>query len=641
MWKNNYYFLMLFCCIATSLYGKNISIANQNTGFVLQPQGEVTQTTPQLTDWYITDNWLVTDNSGNLIIAANTIPHITSDTTLDGGGNKIIIGENTHLFVDTDVTLTIRNATIIYSKPNYSFPPIRLAAHGSKLALDNVKFVLNGDFNFLQGQLFVHNDVKITGTSVFIYTSPMPSWITANSRLYFDVGTTFSIAPASLTDAPINQTYIDSNFIKMADKSSQLYLNGCCLKATQTGIRLTKGTVLCDNANVYMSDTTITATGTIPRIFEKDYGARLESISWSPDGKFFAFGGQTPTSGNELQVYRFDGSSLTLVDSKNYGDRILGVHWSPDGKFIAIGGTVPASGDEIQIYRFENSSLSFVTGQNYGTTAHSVHWSPDSKFLAVGGATPTSGNEFQVYGFDGSSLTLIDSENYGTEIYSVKWSPDGHYLAIGGNAPTSGNELQVYRFDGFSLTLVDSENYGTITYTVAWSPDGRFIALGGLTPTSGNELQVYRFNGTTLTSVTSQNYGTYVISLVWSPNGSFLALGGQQPDAGNATIQLYQFTGTTLNTIARQTYGAGTANVWSAEWSPNSNYLAAGGAGPTSGNELQISKICFGSIITPQAFSKSIVFGDYAKGADYDTDVRMLAESELHVTGNINYDCVS
>jgi WD40 repeat protein len=579
---------------------------------------------------------------GNLTLATNKVLHLRGNTFIDGNGHFLSVGDNAQIFVDTDATVTLRNLVVRNGQHTQTFPPIKLASHGSKLCLDNTMLAPGNDFLFPQGQFFVHNDVKFTGTSAFIFTSPVPSWITSNSRLFFDIGTTFSIAPATFTDAPyrLNTTYVDCNFIKMTDKSSQLYLDGCSLYATHTGVRFTKGSTYLNNTVNCISDSTITMTGLIPRVAQLDYGAYLHSFSWSHDGKLLAVAGNTPTSNFEIQIYSFNGSSLTLVDSKDYGGSgsdVWAITWSPDDQFLALGGNAPTSGNEIQIYSFNGSSLNLVDSKDYGTTIYAIDWSPDGRFLAIGGDAPTSGDEIQIYSFNGTSLHFLTSQNYDLTVRAVNWSPDGRFLAIGGN----GNPVRIYSFNGTSLTLIDSKSYGTTVYSVHWSPDGRFLAIAGYVPSTYEEIQIYRFNGSSLTYVTSQNYGLYALSVQWSPSGNALAVGGQisiiPPYDGNH-IQIYRFDGSTLTSVANQKYGT---NVWAVRWSPDGYYLAAGGEGPTSTYEIQINKSCFGSIATPQALSKSIVFGDSAKGADYDADVTLLGGARIEVQGKVNYDCVS
>ena len=123
---------------------------------------------------HITGDWSNSGTSGNLII--------------DGCGHTLNIGDRAQIFVDQNVTLTLRNMTIKTGALSLNNPAIQLASHGSKLALDNVMFDLGADFHFMQGQLFVHNEVAVTGTSAFVYQSPRPSYITSGATWSFEQG---------------------------------------------------------------------------------------------------------------------------------------------------------------------------------------------------------------------------------------------------------------------------------------------------------------------------------------------------------------------------------------------------------------------------------------------------------------------
>ena len=183
--------------------------------------------------------------------------HINTNTIIDGQGHSLIMGRHAKLFVDDNVTLTLRNMVIKPTFNYYSDPCIKLASNRSKLAFEDVKFDLVQDFNFSRGELFVYNDVAITGTSAFVYNSTQPSFITSGATLYFDLGTTFSVAPATFTAYPytITSPYMSNNFIQMADQTSQLYLNGCSLLSTLTGCRFTNGTINFENKVLQLINT--------------------------------------------------------------------------------------------------------------------------------------------------------------------------------------------------------------------------------------------------------------------------------------------------------------------------------------------------------------------------------------------------
>jgi len=545
--------------------------------------------------------------------------YLSGNVTIEGrkGGN-LFLGNRSQILVDGNYTVTLRNLVLKNMFNTIARPAAKCMEWNSKLALDNVTLDLTDDFYFYSGQLFIHNDVVFTGTSQFVYWGVRPSYI--NSTLYFDQGTTFDYRPSTT----------DRDLIRMQNEASSIYFDGCTVKTTHTGMQLTKGRVYFDNK--------VTVTTAAEQEFRRlgdqiiqSYGNYVQSVSWSPDGRFLAVGGYLPTSGNEIQVYLFNGSSLSLVDSKNYGTVIESVAWSPDGRFLAVGGQGPDVGTaEIEVYSFNGLSLNLVVSRDYGSSAYSISWSPDGRFLAVGGDIPTSGNEIQVYLFNGSSLSLVASNDYGSDVYSVSWSPDGRFLAVGGYLPTSTYEIQVYSFNGSSLSLVDSKNYETKVYSVAWSPDGRFLAVGG--NTSNNELQVYIFNGTSLSLVVSEDTTAPILSVEWSPDGGFLVASGEAIEDGE--IQIYSFDGSDLRYVGYKDYGTA---IFSVSWSPDGRFLAAGGEGPEAEHdEIEVYPINFGFLEPRQASTNSIVFSDVQNEVELEASIFVLSGARVILDGIIH-----
>jgi WD40 repeat protein len=591
--------------------------------------------------------------NGDFRIPANKVLHFNGDTILDARGNEIIIGENAEIFVDTNVTLTIANATIKTTRNAPTFPALRCGAQTSKLALDNVVFAPINDFLFQNGQLFIHNDVVVTGTSAFIYHSPAPSFITKNSCLYLDHALTFSMAPATFTDAPysLNNTYTNNNFIKMADETSVLYLNGCSLETTITGWRLTKGTVGFDDRVQAKTDTTLTLTSLSLRSRQSYQSNAVHSVNWSPDGNYLAIAGSNIASSDELQVYHFNGTSLTLIAQATFGGFFqLGqtVSWSPDGRYLALGGFfTPSATYNLLIYRFDGTSLILLpaTQITLANTVRSVNWSPDGHYLAIGDVLPTGGFVTMVYTFDGTSLMLIQAlVNDLDACTSVNWSPDGNYLAIGGSSSTGGYVLQVYSFNGKTLTLLPGTRFtfGDNLNSVNWSPDGRYLAIGGYNPTSGYELQVYRFDGTNLVLVPGArvHYGLTIFSVMWSPDGRYLAVGGETPVVGHTTVEVYSFDGVSLTVISASQI-AYSGRIEQVNWMADGRYLAIGGS-PTGGFQpVEVYKVNYVNNTTPQAVTSSMVWGDSAKGDAYDAHLRLQPGASLNLTGKMLYDNVN
>jgi WD40 repeat protein len=582
---------------------------------------------------------------GNLTLAANKVLHLDGSTFIDGNGHTLYVGDNAQIFVDTDATVTLRNLVIRNGQHASTFPPIRLASHGSKLCLDNTTLAPGNDFLFAQGQFFVHNDVKFTGTSAFIYTSPIPSWITSGGRLYFDFGTTFSIAPATFTDAPytLKNTYTNCNFIKMADKSSQLYLNGCSLMTTLTGNRFAHGSINLNNKNTFKTATNLQITNYNTQIGNTvNTGESIIKLNWSPDGRFIAIANAGISTGHEenrLKIYKFNGvSTPTLVTyAPTNSNGVYTVGWSPDSRFIAMGTSSFNEPNTLSIYRFDGSNLTRVgSAVSTGSDVYEISWSPDGKYIAV--ANWSSTYNLHIYQFNGSSTpelvgyTLFASNSCVT----AKWSPDGRFIATG--LSTSSNNFQIYKFNGASNpTIVDSAiSTGDNIGSVNWSPDNRFI-IASMTGGSPNNFGIYRFNGTSkpnlvgsMVSIDGQLYST-----CWSRDARFIAIGSM---AFSNNLRIYQFNGSSQPTLVGSAVTAG-EYISCIDWSSDGKFIAVG-SNNTSDN-LRIYRITYGSETTPQALSKSIVFGDSAKGADYDADVTLLGGARIEVQGKVNYDCVN
>ena len=579
------------------------------------------------------DLTLVSDNYGKVL-------HITGDwanngqsgdLVIDGCGHTLNIGSQAQIFVDTNVTLTLRNMTIKTSPASLMKPAIQLAAFGSKLALDNVMFDLGADFQFDQGQLFIHDDVAVTGTSAFVYQSPKPSYITSGATWSFEQGTTFSIAPATYTDQPFTAgTATSNNFIVLADQTAALSLNNCSLKTTFTGARFTKGMVLFDNkvALDTQAGSEITGLGTGVGLFSPTI--TVSSVAISPDGRYIAIGSVESGLGDVYaSVYKFNGTAALgpLVGSQHTaGGMIAALNWSPDGKYLAIGTRV---GLYICLVNGTLPSPFVATapfGTNFVNFVNSMSWSPDGKYLAVGG---NNGNScLIIYRFNGTSLTQIDSM-YGQEVTGVIWSPDGKYLQVYHRyAPfSSGNAI--FRFNGSTLSgVAGGAGSGGAIAKGAWSPDGREVlwaqeSFGG----AGNFLIHYQFNGTTLTYI--EGPGVRVSALAFSPDGRYLLTGGSSGYA------LYRVDSSGFIPVTSGSFGTVATSV---AWSPDSKYVVIGGTN-TGLNYVTAYPVIRGrTAASTQSFSNGLLFSDKAKGSDFDASVNVLSGAVVKVKGMVKDD---
>ncbi len=173
-------------------------------------------------------------------IPENQSLRFTDTTAIDGFGASLILKNNAKLKVDSGVTLSLRNL-VIKGLQDATGSVIEMSEN-SFLSLQNVEFALSGDYTFTQGYIFVNDDFKLTGTSKLIYQNSKESFIAEHSRLYFDLGTTFSYVPDSGA----------RNLLKLKDATTVLYLSSCTFAApadaTYNGLELTKGTIVFENS---------------------------------------------------------------------------------------------------------------------------------------------------------------------------------------------------------------------------------------------------------------------------------------------------------------------------------------------------------------------------------------------------------
>jgi Tol biopolymer transport system component len=579
---------------------------------------------------HITGDWSKTGTSGDLVI--------------DGGGHTLNIGDRAQIFVDQNVTLTLRNMTIKTGPKSLFKPAIQLASPGSKLALDNVMLDLGTDFKFVQGQIFIHDEVAVTGTSAFVYQSPMPSFITSGATWSFEQDTTFSVAPATFTDQPyIAGSATTNNFIVHADATAALYLNNCSFLTTFTGLRLRTGMVLFDNrvvvntqAGVALNNSTPVATVGLPA----STGNQPSVVSWSPDGRFLAVVNVTSPYG--LQVYSFNGNSTAtpVGGAAAVGTVPQGLSWSPDGRFLAVVNNVVSPNNFLWVYSFNgNSTPTLVggpvsTGYNY---PYYVSWSPDGRFLAL--VNSTSSGNIQVYRFNGiGAPTLLGTSSYVENTpYGIAWSPDGRFLAVVGESIA----VNVYRFNGSGAPVLafSKPTGGSVPFAVAWSPDGRFIAAVDV---NNSTLQIFSFNGSSnpvlLGAAVSTGSGTRPTSVTFSPDGRFVAVALSAASYG---LQIYNVQVNGSPILIGSTVTTNMNVSFSVAWSPDGRFLAVTNNGLTGNysNSLQIFQCnYYYTGQPPQAFTNGLLFGNKALGSAYDADVQVWGNSTVTIKGMVRDD---
>jgi Tol biopolymer transport system component len=218
----------------------------------------------------------------------------------------------------------------------------------------------------------------------------------------------------------------------------------------------------------------------------------VESLSWSPDGHRFAFGGVSIGGAgiyDGLHVVDLRNGSTAIIRPLKATERDwLDLAWAPDGRRLAF-----VSNWTIFILNDDGTGFREL---DTGTAGHdrAPTWSRDGNRLA-----------YEVDGGRSSSVYTIDVDGAHRNVVARNagwpaWSPDGStiaYRACGGIrfATPAGRDVTPSSASGCAHVGVDG--------APVWSPDGRKIAIGVA-------------------------FGTYVMNA----DGSGLAKVGPPPDNG-------------------------------------------------------------------------------------------------------------
>jgi WD40 repeat protein len=498
---------------------------------------------------------------GNCVIPANSIIHFRGDTIWDGNGNILFLGDNAQLFVDSNATLTLRNMTIQNSKNQIGHPVIKCASPSSSLALQNVNLAFADDCYFDQGQLFIHGDVNITGTSQFVYRSPSKCFVDGHSVLFMDAGTTFDYSPSTTGRYDVSAR----DNVQFKDQTSHLYLNGSSLLTTNTGLSLDKGTLVVADAPM-ITDVAKNINNFSLGIVERAVGTAWgNSVAWNPSGEFLTIG-KRYGSGKELTHYVFDGVNLSLKDTIDFTTSVTALAWSPDGLRLAVGG------EDSLVYKLNDTGTISSTFQNIGSNVEVVGWSPRGDYLAVGRATGIELYFVNIEWWNIFSLGSIYTKLFANGVSALAWHPSTRYLAVG--ADDGSSEVFIYEFTGVGLAEITNELFGTRVNAIAWSPDGHYVAVGG--DNDPNDVIIYSFDGSSLTQVTTLDCGDAVKTIVW--DNRYISIG-----CADGMVALYTFDGSALALYTQKNIGS---SVNSLAWHPDGNLLTAGIAPGSSGYDM-------------------------------------------------------
>ena len=155
---------------------------------------------------------------------------------------------------------------------------------------------------------------------------------------------------------------------------------------------------------IYIDNIIIKTTPYIIKLWEKDLGSGIYSVSWSPDSSKLAVGGDFG------KIIVFDNNGNVLWESDNLGGWVESISWSPDGSKIVAGigwGEYPGP-YRGKVVVLDNNGIILWESGDFGGWVYSfggVSWDPDGGKIAVSGYF----NKVIVYGLISSAFTFSNT----------------------------------------------------------------------------------------------------------------------------------------------------------------------------------------------------------------------------------------
>mgnify|MGYP000108321578 CR=1 FL=1 len=288
------------------------------------------------------------------------------------------------------------------------------------------------------------------------------------------------------------------------------------------------------------------------------HGGSVRSITFSPDGRFLASGGED----NKVSVRETGNWREEAI--LEHAWHVLSVAFSPDGRFLASG----CRNGKVTVWLVGNW-LDFATFPHRGSV-RSVSFSPNGSLLASGCQDGT------VNIWDLGSRQRIACLKHGTWVNSLAFSPDGMFLASGGY---DGQNNTIKIWDVRSLTeRVTLPYWGQVVLSIAFSPDGKFLASGsgviyttmwGQQEWKDGEVKVWEVGS--WREVVTLRRGKSGVSVAFSPDGRLLAAGGI-----DGTVRVWE-----VGSWREVATFSGRGCVSLVSFSPDGKFLASGNADGT------------------------------------------------------------
>lgn len=178
---------------------------------------------------------------------------------------------------------------------------------------------------------------------------------------------------------------------------------------------------------------------------------------WHPNGKRVAVGGRL----GQIRIYDTEGLQVNSI-AVGHDAAVDSVRWSPDGKWLASGSVDTTvrlwneSGEQVHLFKGHTS------------TVHEVAWAPDSSQFASVCVDQT----VRFWKPDGSRAGVTRLK---THLRTLAWHPEGTSVVAAG----STGEAFRLSASGELLGEIELANEYKEISALAYSPDGQWLCVGG------------------------------------------------------------------------------------------------------------------------------------------------------------------
>nr|WP_313954524.1 hypothetical protein [Aulosira sp. FACHB-615] len=272
------------------------------------------------------------------------------------------------------------------------------------------------------------------------------------------------------------------------------------------------------------------------------HNSRVNSVSFSPDGKTLASGSDDKT----IKLWDISTGKI-LKTLTGHSNSVNSVSFSPDGKTLASGSydqTIKlwdvSTGKPLKTLSGHNSYVNSISFSPDGKTLASVSWDKTIKLWDVS---------------TGKFLKTLSGHN--SSVNSISFSPDGKTLAS-----VSGDETIKLWDVSTGKPLKTLRGHNSSVNSISFSPDGKTLASGSY----DNTIKLWDIStGKLLKTLSGHNSSVWSVS--FSTDGKTLASG-----SADNTIKLWDIsTGKLLKTLSGHN-----SSVWSVSFSPDGKTLASG-----------------------------------------------------------------